>query len=206
MSAHSQLDGGTVTTVTTAAATADARASAADSAPVIVGKIAGQHGVKGWLKVHSYTRPAAQILRYRRWLLAGRRDACDWRPVQVAAAREQAPRLLAKLAGVDDRTAGEELAGQWIAVAESQLARLPPGEYYWSDLIGLAVVNRAGAELGVVDHLLETGANDVLVVRDGATERLLPWSPRAIVAVDVAAGRLRVDWDADWDVDARAAG
>lgn len=186
----------------------DANTANADTvaAPIIVGKIAGQYGVKGWLKVHSFTRPPAQILRYPRWLLKARRDA-GWRPVQVDAAREQAQKLLAKLAGVDDRSAAEPLAGQWIAIAESQLDPLPPGEYYWSDLIGLAVVNLDGVELGVVAQLIETGANDVLVVRDGdgATERLLPWDPRAIVEVELAAGRLRVDWDADWDV-ARAAG
>ena len=186
-------------TVGNAAAGSDATA-----APVIVGKISAPAGVKGWLKVHSFTRPAAQILRYRRWLLAGRRDG-DWRAFQVTAAREQPPKLLAKLAGVDDRNTVESLTGRWIAVAPAQLEALPPGEYYWSDLIGLAVVNQGGVELGVVDHLLETGANDVLVVRQergqgaGAQEILLPWSPHAIVEVDVAAGRLRVDWDADWD-------
>jgi len=189
------------------AGNAAADASDATAAPVIVGKISAPAGVKGWLKVHSFTRPAAQILRYRRWLLAGRRDG-DWRAFQVTAAREQPPKLLAKLAGVDDRNTVESLAGRWIAVAPAQLEALPPGEYYWSDLIGLAVVNRDGIELGVVDHLLETGANDVLVVRQErrpgarAQELLLPWSPHAIVEVDVAAGRLRVDWDADWDATA----
>ncbi|MDD9812589.1 MAG: ribosome maturation factor RimM [Gammaproteobacteria bacterium] len=183
-----------------AAGTVD-EADDATPAPVIVGKISAPAGVKGWLKVHSFTRPVAQILRYRRWLLAGRRDG-DWRAFQVTAAREQPPKLLAKLAGVDDRNTVDALAGRWIAVAPAQLEALPPGEYYWSDLIGLTVVNQDGVELGVVDHLLETGANDVLVVRQerrpgaGAQELLLPWSPHAIVEVDVAAGRLRVDWDA----------
>lgn len=185
----------------------DAQGAAAASPAVVVGKIAGQYGVKGWLKVQSFTRPPAQILRYQNWQLAARRDAdCDWRPVQVAATRSQAQKLLAKLDGVDDRSAAEQLAGQWIAIAESQLTPLPPGEYYWSDLIGLAAVNLRGVELGVVEQLIETGANDVLVVRDGATERLLPWAPRVIVEVELAAGRLRVDWDADWDVARAAAG
>ncbi|MDD9885032.1 MAG: ribosome maturation factor RimM [Gammaproteobacteria bacterium] len=189
-------DNGDATAGNTVADASDA------TAPVIVGKISAPAGVKGWLKVHSFTRPAAQILRYRRWLLAGRRDG-DWRAFHVTAAREQPPKLFAKLAGVDDRNTVEALTGRWIAVAPAQLEALPPGEYYWSDLIGLTVVNRDGVELGVVDHLLETGANDVLVVRQerraGAQELLLPWSPHAIVEVDVAAGRLRVDWDSDWD-------
>ena len=191
-----------------------ARASA-DSAdrrsPVILGKISGQHGVKGWLKVYSYTRPAAQILEYRRWMLA---DApvdshrqWDWQPVEVAKVRRQAKKLLVKLAGVDDCNAAEALAGRWIAVQPSQFPPLPKGEYYWRDLNGLAVVNQDGVELGVVDHLVETGANDVLAVRprhagaSGASgesgERLLPWSPEVIVAVDIAGGHIRVEWHLD---------
>ncbi len=188
-----------------------ARSAPPDEAPpVIVGKITGHHGVRGWVKVFSYTRPAEQILEYERWLLAARRDAGRWRSVRVASARRQRHKLLAKLAGMDDREASDGLPGQWIAIAPSQLARLPDGEYYWSELIGLSVVTQDGVELGVVEHLVETGANDVLVVRDGdgdgdgqsggdAVERLLPWSPDVIAAVDVAGGRIRVEWDPDAD-------
>ncbi|MGI9310573.1 MAG: ribosome maturation factor RimM [bacterium] len=175
----------------------------ADQSPVIVGRIAGSHGVRGWVKVESFTRPAQEILQYRRWLLAQQRDADDWRAVQVALTRGQPKSLLAKLDGIDARDDSDALRGQWIAVRRAQLARLAPGEYYWSDLIGLAVINQDGVELGVVDHLLETGANDVLVVRGrdaadeaGAPEHLLPWSPQAIVAVDLGSGCLRVRWDA----------
>lgn len=166
--------------------------------PVIVGKITAHHGVRGWLKVVSYTRPAEQILEYRRWLLATRRDAGEWRRVRVAGARRQRHKLLAKLDGRDDREACGDLPGNWIAIAPAQLAQLPPGEYYWSDLIGLSVVNQDEVTLGVVDHLLETGANDVLVVRSDSAdqaEHLLPWSPEVITSVDVAGGRIRVEWD-----------
>lgn len=174
---------------------------ASPAAPVIVGKITAQYGVKGWIKVYSYTRPAEQILGYRRWVLAERPDASDWQAVRVVSGRRQSQKLLAKLAGVDDRNTSAGLAGKWVAIAPSQLSCLPEGEYYWSDLIGLAVVNRDGVELGRVDHLVETGANDVLVVRrDGeAKERLVPWSPDAIIDVDTEGRRIRVGWDADFD-------
>ena len=174
---------------------------ASPAAPVIVGKIAAQYGVKGWVKVYSYTRPAEQILGYRRWVLAEGPDASDGRSVQVVSTRRQSQKLLAKLAGVDDRNASAGLAGKWIAIAPWQLACLPEGEYYWSDLIGLAVVNQDGVELGRVDHLVETGANDVLVIRrDGeAKERLVPWSPDAIIDVDTESRRIRVGWDAHFD-------
>jgi len=193
----------TVTDTTVADDTVTDDTVTADAA-VILGKIAGPYGVKGWLKVHSFTRPPAQILRYQNWLLAADRGAGDaaWRPARVESTREAGPKLLAKLTGVDDRTAGAALAGRWIAVAESQLEKLPAGEYYWSDLIGLTVVNRDGVELGAVENLIETGANDVLVVRDGGLERLLPWAPRVIDEVEMDAGRLRVDWGADWDAPA----
>lgn len=169
----------------------------ANPPPVIVGRVIGQHGVRGWLKVYSYTRPAAQILEYDRWMLADRNDATEWRGLRVTSTRRQARKLLAKLEGVDDREVAGELSGKWIAIERTQLAELPPDEYYWSDLIGLCVVDQDGVELGVVDHLIETGANDVLAVRGDGDERLLPWSPHVIVEVDVAAGRLRVQWDAD---------
>ena len=176
--------------------------------PVIVGKISGQYGVKGWIKVYSYTRPAAQILEYARWMLAAQPDSGDWQSVTVASVRRQSKKLLAKLAGIDDRSGADELLGQWIAVRPSQFPRLPRGEYYWSDLTGLGVVNQDGVELGVVAHLVETGANDVLVVRDdpanvaadttaAAGERLLPWLPEVIVEVDLEGGRIRVEWNPD---------
>ena len=181
------------------------------NSPVIVGKISGQYGVKGWIKVYSYTRPAAQILEYARWMLAAQPDSGDWQSVTVASVRRQSKKLLAKLAGIDDRSGADELLGQWIAVRPSQFPRLPRGEYYWSDLTGLGVVNQDGVELGVVAHLVETGANDVLVVRDdpanvaadttaadgiaAAGERLLPWLPEVIVEVDLEGGRIRVEWN-----------
>lgn len=185
--------------------------------PVIVGKITAVYGVQGWVKVHSYTRPLLEIFDYARWRLAMREDAKEWRGVEVVGRMPRVKvgaggeagrgtKLRAKLAGVDSREAAEGLVGSLIAVGRSQLAKLAEGEYYWDDLIGLRVVNREGVGLGRVEEVLETGANDVLVVRDDGVgeggngdgrERLLPWSPYVIVGVEREAGCIRVDWHPD---------
>ena len=169
---------------------------------IIVGRIAGQYGVSGWVALTSYMRPPAQILQYRRWLTGGAfgdGDEAMWTPMQVAETHGRGDKLRVKLDGVDDREAAARLRGRPIAVAKSQLAKLTAGEYYWHELIGLTVINRAGETLGTVDHLLETGANDVLVVRAGGAlnEQLLPWSPYVIDKVDVAGGRIAVNWESD---------
>lgn len=164
--------------------------------PVVMGKISGQHGVRGWVKVFSYTRPIAQILGYDTWLLGAGGDATSWDEVRVDATRQQPKHLLAKIAGVDDRAGAEAMLGKSVAVLRSQMPKLASGEYYWSDLVGLAVVNQDGVGLGVVSHLLETGANDVLVVRDAdARERLLPWGASVVREVALPDGLLRVVWD-----------
>lgn len=174
------------------------------SSPLIVGKIIAPYGVKGWLKVFSYTRPVEQILQYSHWMLATQPDSSEWQVVQVTSTAQRTKKLIAKLPEVDDLNSSQRLAGNWIAIQATQLAQLPHGEYYWNDLLGLSVVNQDGIQLGSVDHIVETGANDVLVVRYGeqstasdAVERLLPWSPHVIIDVDVAASCLRVDWHPD---------
>ncbi len=166
-------------------------------APIVVGKITAQYGVKGWVKVFSYTRPVEQIFQYECWLCAAQPTASEWQSLRLAETAQQAKKLFAKLAGIDDRDSAHWLVGKWLAIQPAQLARLSAGEYYWSDLIGLSVVTQQGVELGIVEHLMETGANDVLAVRDARRERLLPWSPQVIVAVDIAARCMRVNWHAD---------
>ncbi len=149
--------------------------------------------------MYSYTRPPQQILEYDRWMLAEHPDADEWQSVEVTSARWQSQKLLAKLAGTDDRNGAEGLVGKWVAIQSAQLSPLPEGEYYWSDLAGLSVLNQDGVELGVVDHLIETGANDVLAIRSESGEQLLPWSPEVIVEVDLVGGRIRVEWHPEPD-------
>jgi len=167
---------------------------------VTVGRIAGLHGVRGWVKVYSYTEPRENILTYSPWYL--RREG-RWQAHALAGGRRQGKGVTAHLEGFDERDAAAALMGVEIAVRRDQLPATAANEYYWSDLIGLEVVDASGAALGRVDHLLETGANDVLVVREGELERLIPYVPQVVVRrVDLAAGRIEVDWDPAWDSDA----
>ncbi len=172
---------------------ASPRAGGARAAPVELGRIVGVFGVRGWVKVHSDTRPREAILGYDPWLV---HTAAGWREYRLVAGRVQGPGVVAQLEGCVDRNQAQALVGTRIAVRPEQLAPTRPGEYYWADLEGLRVVNLRDEELGVVSHLLETGANDVLVVA-GERERLIPFTRHAVCAVDLAARVIRVDWDAE---------
>ncbi len=181
----------------------------------LLGVITGHHGVRGWVRIRSHTRPAEEILQYDPWTLlpgddrslsgsADRdRQATDvsgsWR---VADSRRQKNGLIVRLDGITSRDEAAPLIGLQIAVPDAEMPPPPDGEYYWADLIGLNVVNQDGERLGVVDHLLETGANDVLVVRQEgeaeSTERLIPWGPDVIDGVDLDNRELRVNWGLDY--------
>jgi len=162
--------------------------------PVILGRIVGLFGVRGWIKVYSYTEPREAVLDYRDWLLG--RDG-DWQRVELAEGKRHGKAVIARLEGIDDRDAAAELIGSDIGVDRDALPEPEEGHYYWADLEGLAVVHRDGSELGRVACLLATGANDVLVV-DGPVERLIPFVPGTVILdVDLAAGVIHVDWE--WD-------
>jgi len=142
--------------------------------------------------VLSFTEPRTNLLEYPDWLLDqnGRQ-----RTVKLEAAREAGKRLIAKLAGIDDRDAAAELTGAEIGVQRSAMPPCLPGEYYWTDLEGLAVKNLAGEPLGTVDRLIATGANDVLVLTAGG-ERMIPFVEGEIVRrVDLDVGEIIVDWE-----------
>jgi 16S rRNA processing protein RimM len=162
---------------------------------VALGRISGLHGVQGWVKIHSDTRPRENILEYAPWYL--RRKGCweVWQPLQ---GRRHGKTLVARLEGCNDREQARQLMGATIAVRRAQLGDQGNGDYYWTDLEGLRVVTREGVELGRVDHLMETGSNDVLVVR-GNRERLIPWLPEQVVrSVDLKQGLITVDWDPEF--------
>lgn len=167
---------------------------------IIVGKISGVHGVNGWVKVFSETEPREGITKYNPWFLQHPNiDAGRWREVKVDGGRPQAKTIIAKLDGYSDRDAAMQLVGARIAISPDQLKSLRQDEYYWRDLIGLRVVNQQGVELGVVESLFETGANDVLVVKAGTQERLIPWTlGHAVLEVDLEQGVISVDWDEDF--------
>ncbi|GGY69188.1 ribosome maturation factor RimM [Marinobacter zhanjiangensis] len=167
----------------------------------VIGRITSVFGVKGWLKVYSYTDPVDGILSYRHWTLVhdGKRIAAE-----LDTGRRQGQGIVVKLKGIDDRDLARTYGGAEIRVPLSELPDLPEGEYYWYQLEQLSVYTVEGERLGKVDHLLETGSNDVLIVKaDDASidqrERLIPYLPDDVVReVDLAAGRLVVDWDPEF--------
>lgn len=157
----------------------------------MIGEIKAVFGTRGWVKIHSETRPRDAILEYRSWQVGLKQD---WQSFPLEGTRAQGPSLLVKLRGVDDREAAERLIGQRIAVLPDDLQPLPAGSYYWRDLIGLSVVNADGVSFGTVQGLAETGSHDVLRVR-GERERLIPFVVGLyILEVDLGARRMTVDW------------
>ncbi len=162
---------------------------------VKLGQVLGPWGVKGWIKVYSYTEPRENIVDFPVWSLEqeGQR-----RSVQLEQGRRHGSHVVAKLASVDDRDAAELLRGAEIMVERGELAPCADGEYYWTDLEGLRVVTREGVELGEIDHLFATGSNDVMVVT-GDRERLIPFLAEQVVqAVDLIDGVVIVDWDPEF--------
>jgi 16S rRNA processing protein RimM len=160
-----------------------------------VGEISGVFGVKGWVKVFSFTDPRENILGYSPWLL---KKGIETKRVRVIDGQLQGKTLVAQLEGVTDRDQAAALMGWAVFISPSQLPKAAAGEYYWSDLIGLKVETVQGVELGVVENLLETGANDVVVVK-GERERAIPFlQGQTIISIDLDAGRMIVDWDPDF--------
>lgn len=167
---------------------------------IVLGKIYSVHGVRGEVKVYSFTDPIDNLLDYPRWTL--RRDGQS-RQVDLASGRLQGKVLVVKIKGLDDREEARSFSGYDICVPRSLLPALDDGEFYWLQLQGLKVIDLQGQLLGKIDHLLETGANDVMVVRPCAgslddRERLLPYTDQCVQSVDLQAAEMRVDWDADF--------
>jgi 16S rRNA processing protein RimM len=162
---------------------------------VVVGHVAGLYGVKGWFKVISYTEPRRNILDYQPWHLE---QAGVIEPAGSLTGQIQGKSLVAHLAGIEDRDAAAGLVGANIFVNRDLFVQTEKDEYYWRDLEGLQVVNVEGVSLGVVESLLETGANDVLILR-GERRRLIPFVVDDIVKrVDLDAAKIIVDWEPEF--------
>ncbi|PBS13608.1 ribosome maturation factor RimM [Lysobacteraceae bacterium NML93-0792] len=161
-----------------------------------VGKVHGAFGVRGEVKLESFTEPRNAIFRYQPWVLRDARGV--ERECEGAKGRETPKGVVATLPGIDDRDAAEAARGLDVFVPREALPPPKPGEYYWVDLEGLRVRNVEGADFGVVSHLFSTGANDVLVAH-GDRERMIPFVlPDYIVSIDFDAGLVTVDWDPEF--------
>jgi 16S rRNA processing protein RimM len=165
---------------------------------VVMGRVTAPFGIKGWVKIYALTAQPGNLCDYPVWWLG--RDG-DWREMPVAAAKVHGNTLVAQFAGVADREAAIALKGWDVAVPREQLPGAADDEFYWADLIGLKVVNAEQHEFGRVARILQTGANDVLVVEgstDNERETLIPFIASAIKRVDLAAGVISVDWGRDF--------
>jgi len=159
-----------------------------------MGRIAAPFGVLGWVKVQPFSEEIDGLLDFPVWHL-GR--GAEWREVNVSEAHVQGKTLVARLPGCNDRDAAAALKGLEVAVPREALPQAAENEYYWSDLIGMEVMNTQGVALGKVSDVLGTGANDVLVV-EGERERLIPFVKQVVLEVDQSARRLSVDWGVDY--------
>jgi 16S rRNA processing protein RimM len=160
---------------------------------IVVGKIGSTYGVHGWLKIQVYTEFKADLLDYQPWYLQGLND--QWDPIQIEDGKLYGKGIIAKLPGIHSPEEARLLTGKTIAIARSQLAALNENEYYWSDLIGLTVIDQKGETLGKVIYLMETGSNDVLVVK-GEKEHAIPFLlGKVITNIDLAKQEIRVDWE-----------
>lgn len=159
-----------------------------------MGRISAPFGVKGWVRVQPNTAAPRNLLSYKTWWIG---PDGGWRETAVAEARVQGRNVVARLDGCEDRDAAGALRGKTVAVPRAALPGTHGDEYYWADLIGLAVVNESAQALGQVTGIVETGANDVLVV-SGERERLIPFIAEVVREVDVGAGVMRVRWDAGY--------
>jgi 16S rRNA processing protein RimM len=168
---------------------------------LVVGAINGVYGIKGWVKVYSYTSPLEQILEYQPWIL---RKGAKQQLLEISEGKLQGKGVIALPEGFETREDAESLIGYEIRVLRDQLPELPEGDFYWYELKSLTVINEADEVLGEVKELIETGANDVLVVISNEAsiddkERLIPLvMDQMVLSIDISAREVRVAWDADW--------
>ncbi|MCZ6889289.1 MAG: ribosome maturation factor RimM [Gammaproteobacteria bacterium] len=165
---------------------------------VIVGQIGGVYGIKGWVRVASFTQPMENLLGYAPWHFRRGSSSEAWQVADIVECKAHRGGYICSIGGVSDRDAAAAFKGALIGVELSELPALDGDEYYWRDLEGLSVRTISGEALGTVERVMETGANDVLVVRDDTRERLLPFVRQVVVSVDVERGRIVADWDPEF--------
>jgi 16S rRNA processing protein RimM len=156
-----------------------------------MGRVAGNYGVRGWIRVAPYSADPGALGAYATWRIG---DAT----YRVEASRVHSGKLLAKLEGVETREQALELKGRKIALPRAGLAAPDAGQYYWADLVGLEVVNAQGSVLGVVQGLFSNGAHDVMELAGDRSARLLPFVPAVVRKVDLEGRRIEVEWGAEW--------
>jgi len=173
----------------------------ANNRRIVLGKLGKVHGIKGWLKLQSFTDPPENILQYSEFLVDQKGQRLS---VQLDASHQHGNGITAHFKGYDTPESAKVLTGAELSVPTEQLPELQAGEFYWFQLHRLRVSNEQGVDFGVIKQLIETGANDVLVVTPDENscddrERLIPYlAEQVILNVDLDAGAVKVKWEADY--------
>lgn len=160
--------------------------------PVVVGRFGRVHGVRGDIHVISFTDPISNIIDYSPWLI---QKNGEWQTLLLTSVTQRNNDIIAHIQDCNDRDLAKRYTNTEIAVPYETLPKLEAEEFYWTELIGLGVINKEGKSLGEVIDILETGANDVLVVK-GETEHLVPYTKSVVLKVDLSAHQIQVDWEA----------
>lgn len=162
---------------------------------IIVGKLGKTHGIHGWLNLYSNTEPTDNILTYRPlyW-----RTTSGWQQVDVDEIKPHGKKFLIHITGIDTPEEAKKHTDKEIAILRQQLPNLKQDEFYWTDLEGLTVINQNNIELGIIDHLLETHSNDVMVII-GKKRHLIPFiRNQVVIDIDLNAKIMHVNWDEDF--------
>ncbi len=159
---------------------------------IVVGRFGRVHGVRGDIHIISFTDPPENILSYKPWFIEIKGQ---WGLLKIDSIKMHGSEIIAHLEGCNDRDLAKNYTNKEIAVPADALPELDEGEYYWADLIGLTVIDQHGTTLGIVDSLLATGANDVLVIKEGKEEKLVPYTDEAVVEIDLDKKTILVNWE-----------
>ena len=160
-------------------------------------RVLGPFGVQGWVKVKAFTERPESLGDFPQWLLG---SGADWREMTVEGFEVHSKGPVAKLAGCEDREGAVRLRGLEVAVPREALGEAEEGTIFWVDLVGSEVVDEGGAVLGQVEGLFESVETSVLVVKQDQRERMIPFVPRYVKAVDRDSRRITVDWKPDYDL------
>ena len=162
-----------------------------DEKKLLVGKIHGFFGVQGWVKIFSYTKPRKNILEYQPWYFV---DNETYKVIEITSGREQSKTIVAQVKGINNRDEALQLIGKDLYINKDQLPELDNDAHYWYELTGFQVINKNEVDLGIVDFLVDTGSNHVLVTK-GEAEHWIPYIEPFLVSVDKHKKVISVDWD-----------
>lgn len=161
---------------------------------VIIAKFGSVYGVRGWIRVYSFTDPPDNLLNYPNWLIHHQNT---WQSITIREIKPYNDYFIVKLPNCEDRDAARQYTNDLIAIYRDELPPLKDQEYYWSDLIGLRVITTNGVDLGTIKQMLATGANDVFVVGNDK-EHLIPYTEDAVKSIDLKDKIITVDWDPEF--------